>query len=55
MSTLRNGTPELSDPTEPAPPYTGEVLPDPEPNLEYRSPAEAVPGVGGVPGVSAEE
>jgi hypothetical protein len=53
MNTLRNGTPELSDPTLPAPEYTGEVQPNPEPNLEYQSPVEAVPGVGGIPGVSA--
>jgi hypothetical protein len=53
MNTLKNGTPELSDPTLPIPEYTGEIQPDPEPPEQYTPPMEAVPGVGGIPGVGA--
>ena len=55
MSTLKNGTPELSDPALPVPEYTGTVEPNPVPPAEYKSPVEAVPGVGGIPGVQEEE
>ena len=53
MSTLKNGTPELSDASLPAPEYTGTVEPDPTPPTQYTPPVEAVPGVGGIPGVGA--
>ncbi len=54
MSTLRNGTPPLPEPEDTPTEYIREVLPDPEPSLDYKSPVEAVPGVGGVPGVQED-
>jgi hypothetical protein len=54
MSTLRTGSPELSTPDSDPPAYTGTVQPNPVPPSEYQSPVEAVPGVGGIPGVSGE-
>lgn len=54
MSTLRTGSPELSTPDSDPPAYTGTVQPNPTPPSEYQSPVEAVPGVGGIPGVSGE-
>jgi hypothetical protein len=49
------GQPPLPVITEPVP--RAEIDPSvaPEVTIEYRSPVEAVPGVGGIPGVAAEE